>query len=93
MTGPSDNAVGTGGSTADPGNKDYPAVPYGRDDFNSDCAIEDYGNPEEVRNCELVGLKDLNQVRFAFYIRVTNIAIGIFAYREVNTFEEKSRTS
>ena len=40
----------------------YPAVPYGTNDFHKPkCEIYDYNNPEEVRNCYLVGLNDLDQ--------------------------------
>ncbi|XP_017774160.1 PREDICTED: alpha-amylase-like [Nicrophorus vespilloides] len=53
--------IGTAGSTANPGSKEYPAVPYGPNDFHPDCSINDYNNATEVRDCELVGLKDLNQ--------------------------------
>ncbi|XP_050666679.1 alpha-amylase 4N-like isoform X4 [Leptidea sinapis] len=65
MTGTWNENVGTGGSTANFGNWDYPGVPYSRNDFNwPQCEIQgsDYGNnAERVRNCELSGLKDLNQ--------------------------------
>lgn len=61
MTGDSDDCRGTGGSTCDSAAKDYPGVPYGSSDFNPTCTINDYNNPIEVRNCELVGLKDLDQ--------------------------------
>lgn len=54
-------AIGTGGSTANPSIKSYPGVPYSEYDFNPTCAINNYNNPYEVRNCELVGLRDLNQ--------------------------------
>lgn len=65
MTGePADN-VGTGGSTANFQEWSYPAVPYSAQDFNwPHCIIDgwDYGCcADRVRNCELVGLKDLNQ--------------------------------
>lgn len=65
MTGSSTSyALGVGGSTADTLNFDYPAVPYTKDDFHTPtCSISNYDNPEEVRNCELVGLHDLNQTR------------------------------
>ncbi|GLV35221.1 Amylase proximal [Carabus blaptoides fortunei] len=53
--------VGTGGSTADPPAKKYPAVPWEPNDFHSTCLITDYTNTEEVRNCELFGMHDLNQ--------------------------------
>ncbi|KAF4520997.1 hypothetical protein B566_EDAN002493 [Ephemera danica] len=61
MTGGGSYLTGTGGSTANPDQKSYPAVPYGSGDFNGNCGINNYNNPVEVRNCELVGLKDLNQ--------------------------------
>lgn len=42
---------------------DYPAVPYGENDFNSTgddyCDIEDYTDRWEVQNCHLLGLNDL----------------------------------
>ncbi|XP_034479782.1 alpha-amylase 1 [Drosophila innubila] len=52
---------GTGGSTADPGSKSFPAVPFSALDFNPTCGITNYNDPANVRNCELVGLRDLNQ--------------------------------
>ncbi|KAJ2948964.1 hypothetical protein O0L34_g5903 [Tuta absoluta] len=65
MTGTWNDNVGTGGSTADFNNWNFPGVPYGRNDFNwPQCTIGggDYNCcPDKVRNCELSGLKDLNQ--------------------------------
>ncbi|XP_055383826.1 alpha-amylase 1-like [Condylostylus longicornis] len=58
---PNGVVIGTGGSTANPDKKYYPAVPYSYNEFHPTCAIYDYNNPYQVRNCELVGLKDLNQ--------------------------------
>lgn len=55
------NVIGTAGSTANPETRDYPAVPYTVKDFHPTCAIENYLDPVQVRNCELVGLHDLNQ--------------------------------
>lgn len=46
---------------ADPAARSFPAVPYSVTDFNSPCSIVDYSNVYQVRNCELVGLRDLNQ--------------------------------
>lgn len=46
---------------ADPAARSFPAVPYSVTDFNTPCAIVDYSNVYQVRNCELVGLRDLNQ--------------------------------
>ncbi|XP_058794696.1 alpha-amylase 2-like isoform X2 [Phymastichus coffea] len=61
MTGDADPAIGTGGSIAEPKKRLYPAVPFGPDDFNNPCGINDYNNGIEVRNCDLSGLHDLNQ--------------------------------
>ncbi|XP_055636514.1 alpha-amylase A-like [Toxorhynchites rutilus septentrionalis] len=55
------SGVGTGGSVIDVEGLNFPAVPYGRNDFNPACGIYDYGNRYQVRNCWLVGLPDLNQ--------------------------------
>ena len=49
------------------GNYDFPGVPFGSNDFNvplgrcpsGNGEIGNYGNVEEVRNCNLVGLNDL----------------------------------
>lgn len=62
MTSTHKNHVGTGGSTADPGKRSYPGVPYTDTHFNSPvCGIKDYHDRDQVRNCELLGLRDLNQ--------------------------------
>ncbi|XP_022123852.1 alpha-amylase 1 isoform X1 [Pieris rapae] len=65
MTGTWGENVGTGGSEAFFNRWSYPSVPYGRNDFNSPhCVIQgnDYNCcADRVRNCELSGLKDLNQ--------------------------------
>jgi len=57
---------GTGGSSFDGNSCRYPSVPFGPNDCNGgdnchsgDNGIHNYGNPEEVRNCRLVGLADL----------------------------------
>lgn len=63
MTGPFTDSEGTGGSSANPSSKSYPEVPYTDKDFHISCAISNYQNATNVRNCELVALKDLNQVR------------------------------
>ncbi|XP_012282130.1 alpha-amylase 2 [Orussus abietinus] len=55
------NPIGTGGSTANPGKFQFWAVPYGPEHFNIGCSVTNYNDPENVRNCELVGLKDLDQ--------------------------------
>lgn len=56
------NGIGTAGSTADPSIRDYPGVPFTDNDFNNPmCGIQNYQDPIQVRNCELAGLRDLNQ--------------------------------
>lgn len=62
MTGDITNPKGIGGSKANPQIKSYPAVPYKEEHFHQSCGIGNYNNADEVRNCELVGLRDLNQV-------------------------------
>ncbi|XP_015840636.2 alpha-amylase [Tribolium castaneum] len=53
--------TGTAGSQADRDGKNYPAVPYGSGDFHDSCTVNNYQDASNVRNCELVGLADLNQ--------------------------------
>ncbi|CAD7088899.1 unnamed protein product [Hermetia illucens] len=60
MAADSSNPVGTGGTTADPASKSFPGVPYSSLDFHPTCSIESYGDVFQIRNCELVGLKDLD---------------------------------
>jgi len=55
------SGTGTGGSSADNGGKYWPGVPYGPNDFNPRCDINNYNDIYQVRNCWLVGLADLNQ--------------------------------
>ncbi len=68
MTGNKLKGKGTAGSEFDAEKKSYPGAGYTEEDFNgkSNCAvksgkIEDYKNADQVRNCELLGLRDLNQ--------------------------------
>lgn len=56
-------AVGTGSSEAWPNLRNYPAVPYNVTNFHPQCALIDYNDRFQVRNCELVGLHDLNQTQ------------------------------
>lgn len=57
MTGVKGKIVGTGGSTANTEKFEYPAIPYGPDDFHRPpCRIYNYNNPNEVRFCELEGM-------------------------------------
>ncbi|XP_072398830.1 alpha-amylase-like [Diabrotica undecimpunctata] len=52
---------GMGGNSAYPSIMFYPAVTYIRDEFNKPCTVNDYNDANNVRNCQLVGLPDLNQ--------------------------------
>lgn len=61
VTGKIGKVIGTGGSVADTSTLDFPAIPFNASHFHTRCPIKDYNNPFEVRNCELVGLPDLNQ--------------------------------
>lgn len=61
MTGKQGKIIGTGGSTADTDKLYYPAIPFNATDFHHRCTIDNYNDPIQVRNCELVGLPDLNQ--------------------------------
>ncbi|EFN63696.1 Alpha-amylase 1 [Camponotus floridanus] len=62
MTGDHVNALGTDGSTANTFNYNYPAVAYDRKDFHMPpCAINNYQDATNVRDCELEALHDLNQ--------------------------------
>lgn len=57
---------GTGGDSCDVGSRSYPAVPYGSGDFHPQCEVNNYHDANNVRNCWLVGLPDLDQVIFIF---------------------------
>lgn len=62
MSAPQNHAeIGTGGSRANAGQRKYEAVPFSAEHFHKSCSIQDYNNRWEVRNCELVGLPDLDQ--------------------------------
>ncbi|XP_057336494.1 alpha-amylase A-like [Microplitis mediator] len=63
MTADVSPAIGTAGSTANTSKRSYPAVPYSIMDFHPICAINNYNDATEVRNCELSGLHDLDQSR------------------------------
>merc|ERR1712168_3508 len=61
MTGHEKSGQGTGGSGFNGGSQDYPGVPFSSLDFHQPyCEINNYGNADEVRNCYLVGLNDLD---------------------------------
>lgn len=58
---PNKTAIGTAGSTATPNTRNYSSVPYTISNFHPFCELVDYNDARQVRNCELVGLHDLNQ--------------------------------
>nr|XP_006819823.1 PREDICTED: alpha-amylase-like [Saccoglossus kowalevskii] len=60
------HGYGIGGNKFNASSKSYPAVPYKYEHFNGqdtcksdDGLVHNYTNPEEVRNCNLLGLLDL----------------------------------
>ncbi|CAG9836395.1 unnamed protein product [Diabrotica balteata] len=52
---------GTGGNSSDVGSLSYPAVPFGPNHFHSPCEINNYQESNNIRNCSLSGLPDLDQ--------------------------------
>ena len=87
MTGDSANPIGTGGSTANPSNLSYPAVPYTYEDFHEPCELKNYNDANNVRNCELVGLHDLDQSKegvrnkiIKFLNRAVDLGVAGFRY-------------
>ncbi|XP_037031656.1 alpha-amylase 2-like isoform X2 [Bradysia coprophila] len=50
--------IGTAGSTAT--YKNYPSAGYTEKDFHRTCSIQSYFDAFQVRNCELIGMPDLN---------------------------------
>ena len=61
MTGHGGSGQGTAGSSYDGPSESYPGVPFSNLDFHQPyCEINDYGNVDEVRNCYLVSLNDLD---------------------------------
>ncbi|XP_050415125.2 alpha-amylase [Patella vulgata] len=68
MAGLGRKGQGTAGSNYDSDALSFPGVPFGRDNFNDkskcpsgDGMVNNYGDPNNVRNCYLVGLTDLDQ--------------------------------
>ncbi|CAG7724640.1 unnamed protein product [Allacma fusca] len=65
MTGDWGVGYGTGGSYFDASSLNYSAVPYSKEDFNTGYCnngnIQNYQDTDQVRNCKLQGLHDLNQ--------------------------------
>lgn len=84
MTGQWYMPLGTAGSTANPGNKEYPAVPYRPLDFHDTCLVTDMNNPSEVRDCEFLGLKDLDQVMLKKINNIYFLTVCIVVYFKIN---------
>ncbi|KRT80829.1 hypothetical protein AMK59_6018, partial [Oryctes borbonicus] len=61
MSGNRGTTSGTGGSIANTQYKDYPDVPYSWNDFHNGCIVNNYQDANNVRNCDLLGLRDLKQ--------------------------------
>nr|APU94147.1 alpha-amylase [Sinonovacula constricta] len=61
MAGLGQSGVGSAGSNFNSDNYDFPGVPFTREHFHPHCEIKNYGDPNEVRNCYLVALTDLDQ--------------------------------
>lgn len=79
--------VGTGGSSFNADAKEYPSVPYTADDFHSraDCptesgSIENHQDPVESRNCELGGLRDLNQSKASVRQKIVEYLNRLIGY-------------
>nr|AGN55419.1 amylase [Pinctada fucata]AGN55420.1 amylase [Pinctada fucata] len=84
---------GTGGSRYDGGSLSYPGVPFSSWDFNagSECHsgdgdIHNYNDPNEVRNCRLVSLRDLKMSKDYVRDKVADymnnlINIGVAGFR------------
>ena len=61
MSGNDNSGTGTGGSGFDGFEQSYPAVPFSNLDFHQPyCMIQNYQNVDEVRNCYLGTLNDLD---------------------------------
>jgi alpha-amylase len=59
MTG--SGTLGSAGNLANPSTRHYPAVPFYNEHFNRRCEIYSWSDPYQIRNCELLGLPDLDQ--------------------------------
>lgn len=90
MSGDWNDARGTGNSRANTYNFDYPQVPYTVKNFHPRCAVNNYNDPSNVRNCELVGLHDLDQSQEYVRSKLVDflddlVAVGVAGFRFVFT--------
>lgn len=60
MSGKGGSGQGTGGTGYNGGSQEYPGVPFGPTDFHPYCEVNNYNDPNNVRNCYLVNLNDLD---------------------------------
>lgn len=80
------NIIGTAGSTANVPMRSFPAVPYEKEDFHPTCAISNYNDAPQVRNCELNTLPDLDQSKPVVRRRILEflnnlIDLGVAGFR------------
>lgn len=81
------SGIGSAGSTFDPGNRNYPAVPYGRDDFHEPPCKIDYGKADSIRHCWIEGtLTDLKTEKDYVRQKIADqmndlIGIGVAGFR------------
>lgn len=54
------DGIGSAGSEANYTSKYWPGVPFYPEDFHPGCGIDNYNDDDQVRNCWLVGLADLD---------------------------------
>lgn len=88
MSGDWNDAHGTGNSRANTYNFDYPQVPYTGANFHARCAVNNYNDPSNVRNCELVGLHDLDQSQKHVRLKLMDflndlVGVGVAGFRFV----------
>lgn len=86
MAGGDSEVSGNDHSSADPPKLQYPEVPYGAEDFNEFCIVENKTNALEIRNCRLVALPDLNQDKEHVKIKISEflsklINFGVAGFR------------
>ncbi|KAJ8040864.1 Alpha-amylase A [Holothuria leucospilota] len=87
-------STSSGSSSYDAGAYSFPAVPYSSWDFNvpngycssPDGGVNDYGNANEVRNCNLLGLTDLSMGKSYVQDKIVEylnnlISMGVAGFR------------
>uniref|UniRef100_D1FPT6 Alpha-amylase n=1 Tax=Simulium nigrimanum TaxID=683695 RepID=D1FPT6_SIMNI len=74
-----DEILGTDGTPAF-SNLSYPGVPYTAENFHPGCGISDYQDPNQVRNCRLANLPDLNQTQDYVRTEIVNFMNKLLGY-------------